>query len=508
MRARNALLLAFLLIWPASVVAQNPVDVARTYRRVHEAEILQSYAELLRIPNVASDSANIWRNARYIRDAFEERGVQMKLLHVAGASPVIYGAMNTPGATRTLGIYVHYDGQPVDASRWTHGPWTPTLYTAPMEEGGQPRPFPESGETVNPEARLYVRSAGDDKAPIATLLATLDAFRSNDVELTSNIKFFFEGEEEAGSPHLRDYIETYRDRLQDIDLWLFCDGPVHQSRRPQIVFGVRGVTGMEVTVYGASRSLHSGHYGNWAPVPGTMLAHLVASMKPVDGKVTVDGFYDSVAPIGDAEREALAALPDYDAPLKKELGLARTEGEGESLPERLLHPALTVRGLASGNVGAKARNVIPATATATLGVRLVKGNDPEHMLDLIEAHIREQGYHIIREAPDRETRLAHPKLAKVTRGQGYPAFRTAMDLPVAQQIVAAAQRASDSDVLRVPTLGGSLPLYLFDEVLGTPALIVPIANHDDNQHAPDENIRLANLWYGVNLYAAILTMPQ
>ncbi len=292
-------------------------------------------------------------------------------------------------------------------------------------------------------------------------------------------------------------------------MWLFFDGPVHQSGRPQITFGVRGVTGMALTVYGPMRSLHSGHYGNWAPVPGQLLADLLASMKDGDtGKVLIDGFYDTVDPIGPQERAALDALPSYDAALKEELGLARTEGEPETLAERLLLPSLTVKGLASGNVGALARNVIPSTAEASLGLRLVKGNDPEHMLDLVEAHIRGQGFHIVREDPDRETRLRYPKIVKVTRGVGYPAARTPMDTPVAQEVVAAARVVAGDDLLLVPALGGSLPLYLFTQTMGKPALIVPVANHDDNQHAPDENLRLANLWYAVDLYAALLTMPR
>jgi acetylornithine deacetylase/succinyl-diaminopimelate desuccinylase-like protein len=289
-------------------------------------------------------------------------------------------------------------------------------------------------------------------------------------------------------------------------LWLFCDGPVHQSRQPQIVFGVRGVTGMEVTVYGANRPLHSGHYGNWSPVPGQMLANLLATMKSIDGEVLIDGFYDTVAPLTDAERAALDELPLVDEPLKDELALARTEGS-ERLEERLLLPSLTIRGLASGNVGDKARNIIPSTATAALGVRLVKGNDPAHMLDLVEQHIRGQGVHIVRTTPSDSLLRAHPMVAKVTRGAGYPASRASMDQPLAGQVIAAAERASGQDVLRVPTLGGTLPVFLFEQVLGTPAIIVPIANHDNNQHAPDENIRLANLWYGVDLYAALLTMP-
>ena len=216
---------------------------------------------------------------------------------------------------------------------------------------------------------------------------------------------------------------------------------------------------------------------------------------------------ETVETIGEVERMALARLPSYDETLRQELGLARTEGEGATLAERLLLPSLTVKGLSSGNVGPRARNIIPASATAALGIRLVKGNNPQAMLDLVEEHIRKQGYHIVRDEPDHATRLKYPKIARVRRGGGYPASRTPMDLPVAQRVVAAMADAAGEAPVVVPALGGSLPLYLFTDRLGKPALIVPIANHDDNQHAPDENLRLANLWYGIDLYAALLTMP-
>ncbi|MEE8134168.1 MAG: peptidase dimerization domain-containing protein, partial [Gemmatimonadales bacterium] len=226
-----------------------------------------------------------------------------------------------------------------------------------------------------------------------------------------------------------------------------------------------------------------------------------------DGNGLVEGFYDTVEPLGELEQAALAALPDYDDELKRELGLFRTEGSGASLAERLLLPSLTVRGLESANVGALARNIIPATATAALGIRLVKGNAPEHMKDLVEAHIRRQGYHIVREDPNREIRLRYPRIAKVTRSGGYAAARTPMNLPIVRQVVRAMRRAAGDDLVVIPTLGGSLPLYLFTDVMAKPALILPIANHDDNQHAADENLRIANLWYGIDLYAALLTMP-
>ncbi len=502
-----ALLLGAAALAPLS--AQTGAEAARAYREANGPRILRDFARLLSLPNVASDSAGIRRNAEYIRDRLRERGVEARILTLPRAPPVVFGRLAVPGATRTLAIYAHYDGQPADSSRWTHGPWEPVLYTRAMEAGGSPRPLPADGEAVDPEWRIYARSAGDDKAPIGALLPVLEAFREAGIRPTSNVVFFFEGEEEAGSRHLEAYLREYRSLVDDVDAWLFFDGPVHQSGRPLLTFGVRGVTGLEVTVYGAVRPLHSGHYGNWAPVPGQMLAQLLASMKDERGRVLIEGFYDTVEPMGETEREALRNLPAYDEELKRELGLAWTEGEeGETLAERLMLPSLTVRGLSSGNTGRLARNVIPATATATLGIRLVKGNDPVHMQELVEEHIRRQGYHIVREDPDLETRLRYPRIAKVIRGGGYPAARSDMDLPILRSVVEAARRAAGGrEVVLAPGMGGSLPLYLFTEGLRKPILIVPIANHDDLQHAPDENLRVGNLWYGIDLYAQILTMP-
>lgn len=487
------------------LAGQSPMEAVRAYRAENEARILQDYRALLRMPNVASDSVGIRRNAAYIRDRLAELGLEAELLTVEGAPPVVLGELRVPGARRTLALYAHYDGQPADTSRWTHAPWEPALYTASMAAGGDQRPFPEPGAAVDPDWRIYGRSAADDKAPIGALLHVLEAFRRADLTPSSNLILFFEGEEEAGSPHLDEYLNRYRDRLE-ADAWLFLDGPIHASGRPQLTFGVRGVTGLSVTVYGPIRSLHSGHYGNWAPVPGMMLARLLATMKDGTGRVLIDGFYDTVAPLGPEEQAALDALPDTDADLMQELGLARTEGAPESLAERLLLPSLTVKGLASGNVGPLTRNVIPAEATAELGIRLVKGNDPDHMKDLVEAHIRDQGYHIVREAPDRATRLAHPRIARVTRNGGYPAARTDMSLPVVRSVVDAARTVAGDDLILLPSLGGSLPLYLFTDGLDKPAVIVPIANADNSQHAPDENLRVGALWYGMDLFAALLAM--
>jgi acetylornithine deacetylase/succinyl-diaminopimelate desuccinylase-like protein len=509
-RALRTLAVAMAMV-PVSASAQSGADVARAYREAHEAAIVRDFAELLSYPNRAF-TPEIQRAAAYIRDRLTGLGVSAELLQIEGASPIVYGELNVPGARRTLGIYVHYDGQAVDPSNWTNPPFEPTLYTAAMEAGGEPRSLPADGEAVDPEWRLYARSAGDDRAPIAAILPVLQAFMEGGVTPTSNLIFFFDGEEEAGSPNLARYMEENRALLDPIDIWLFFDGPAHQSGRPQITFGVRGAMGMEVTVYGATRNLHSGHYGNWAPDTGNILARLLASMKDDEGRVLVDGWYDTDDPVGEEERAALAAMPDWDDQLKHELGIVRTEGEPETLPERLLVPALNIRGITSGNTGRMARNVIPNTAVASLGIRLVKGNDPAHMRQLIVDHIQRQGFHVVSEDPDMETRLSYDRIAKVTGGGGSPAARTSMANPFAQSVLTAARAAADKafgpgSLIVAPGMGGTLPLTPFTELLGKPAIIVPTANHDDNQHAPDENLRIANLWYAIDLYASLLTMP-
>ena len=500
--------LALLFICSTAYAQSQTVEKVREYRQQKEVEILSEYLSFLKIPNVASDLPNIKRNAEYLVREFEKRGAEMELLTLTDqpdVPPVVFGELKAPNAKRTLIIYVHYDGQPADPKNWTHDPWEPTLYSGSMQEGGEPIALPEPGGKVNPEWRIYGRSASDDKVPFPAILNTLDALMDSEIALTSNLKFFFEGEEEAGSPHVRQILEQNKEKLQG-DLWVFFDGPKHQSGRPQVVFGVRGVTGMEVTVYGPSSPLHSGHYGGWSPVPGQMLTDLLATMKNETGKILVEGFNENTAPITEADRKAFATLPDYDDQIREQLGLSWTEFEGRSLIESFMYPTLTIRGLESGNTGELARNVIPTKAVASLGIRLAKGNDPEKMKDKVEEHIRKQGYHIVREDPTKDVKLNHRKVAKVTRGGGYPAVRTPIDDPMAQQVVGAIKTATNEEIILYPTFGGSLPLFHFEQVMQTPIVIVPIANHDNNQHAPDENIRIGNIWYGMDIYAEIFTM--
>jgi acetylornithine deacetylase/succinyl-diaminopimelate desuccinylase-like protein len=416
----------------------------------------------------------------------------------------VVGSIGSPAATATLGVYVHYDGQPVEPANWAHPPFSATLLDGPLHEGGRVISPPEEGEEIDPEWRVYARSASDDKTPLVAILAAIDALATADVARTVDLVFLFEGEEESGSPALGRYMTHLADRLR-ADAWLLCDGPVHQTRAPQISFGARGYAGFDLTFYGPERELHSGHYGNWVPNPVLDLARFISSCKDDHGRVTIPGFYDDTVPIDTADRAAIDALPPVEARLRDELGFGGPEVEDANYPERLMIPSFNVRGISAAAVGSEARNVIPSSATVSVDIRLAAGNDPKRMVDTVQAHLERRGYHVLDRDPTPEERRAHRRLAKLDRARGYRAARIPMQSPLAKTLMDACDRAGEGEVVALPTFGGSVPLYLFEDILESPVAIVPIANHDNNQHAPNENLRIANLWYGISLWASLLT---
>jgi acetylornithine deacetylase/succinyl-diaminopimelate desuccinylase-like protein len=502
-------LLVLLTVLPLPLFAQTTQDKVRDHRRANEHQILKEYLELLSIPNVAADTPNIRKNADFIAEMMKRRGLTPRLLEgsTPDTPPAVYAEWKTPGAQRTLLLYAHYDGQPTDPKQWTGThPWQPVFRHAALESGGQITPPPPASEPFHTEWRIYARSASDDKAGVMAILNAFSALKAKGIPLTSNIKFFFEGEEEAGSSHLAEIIRANRELLA-ADAWIICDGPVHQSGRKQVVFGVRGDVNVDVTVYAAKRPLHSGHYGNWSPNPAMMLVRLLTSMKDADGRVTIDGWYSDVETLGERERRAIAEAPQYDEELKRQLGLSRTEGAGKSLLELINVPSLNINGFASGDVGELARNIIPTTATAVLDLRLVKGNDYQRQAERLIAHIRKQGYFVVDREPTDAERAQHPLIARVTvRPGGYNAERTNMDLPISLAVIEAVQSTTRDKIVLLPTSGGSLPLSIVTENLKTVTISVPIANYDNNQHAENENVRLRNLWEGIETFAALMAM--
>jgi acetylornithine deacetylase/succinyl-diaminopimelate desuccinylase-like protein len=477
-------------------------QVVRAYRSAHEREIVAELAAFVAIPNVASDSVGIRSSAAALVQMLEHRGLHPQRLESGvGGPPAVYAEWRVPGAKRTVVFYAHYDGQPVVASQWQDGPWTPVLRDI---SGGFPGRVIalDSPTPFNPEWRLYARSASDDKGSIVGILTAIDALRAAHRAPSANVKLFFEGEEEAGSPHLRDML-TRNAPLLAADAWLLCDGPIHQSRRMQVAFGVRGAMTMELTTYGPNRPLHSGHYGNWAPNPAVTLIQLLASMRDAEGQVLIPGFADDVVPIGATEQAAARDASGSDDSLERSLALGRTEGAPRPLGEQLLRPALNITGLRAGGVGAELVNAIPSVAQAAADFRLVPRQSPARIRDVVEAHIRAQGFFIVHDTPDSTTLTSHPKVIEVRWSDGYGGARTPLDEPFAQTTVATL-RSAFPDMVLIPAFGGSLPIAPISDVLQVPFVIVPIANHDNNQHAANENLRLENLWDGIEAYAVLL----
>ena len=478
---------------------KNAVD---DYRSAREAAVINDFVDLLSIPNVAVNVADMERNADHITGLLEARGFMTQRLN-AGGSPYIYAELNNPGAAETVLIYAHFDGQPVLEENWASPPFSPTLLDAPLKDGGLPVDIDQVKGSFDPEWRLYGRSAGDDKMPIIALIHALDALAANDIDLTVNLKLLLDGEEERGSPTVGRIIDEHRD-LFDADLLLFCDGPMHQSRQTQLVFGVRGTTTLDITTYGASRPLHSGHYGNWAPNPIMRMAYLLTSMRDESGHILVDGYYDDVIPLSELERAAIAAMPDVTRSLQDELAIHTPEGRGVRLEELITQPAVNTRGMVAGGVGAKGRNIILSSATVSLNLRLVPGQQPKRVREQIEAHVAGQGFHIVYEDPAEEVLRNYEKVAKLEwRGAGYPALRTALDDPASLRLTSL-MRLIVPDLIVTPTMGGSLPLHEFGSRLSAPIIILPLANHDNNQHAENENIRLQNIWDAMSVYGAFL----
>jgi acetylornithine deacetylase/succinyl-diaminopimelate desuccinylase-like protein len=502
--------LLLLLLSATTIFAQSPHTLkVRDFVQKNQSSILEEYVSLLAIPNVASDSMNIRKNAAYIMEMMKKRSISnVQLLEASSTSvpPAVFGEVTVPGAKQTLIFYAHYDGQPVNPEQWAEGlsPFEPKLFTDTYMKG-EAKLFATS-MNYQPDWRIYARGASDDKAGVMAILNAYDAIAKSKLKPNYNIKFFFEGEEEAGSPHLADILQKHAALLKS-DLWIICDGPVHHTGNKVIVFGVRGDAHLDITVYGPKRPLHSGHYGNWAPNPGLMLAKLLSSMKDDNGHVLIKGFYDDAKPLSALEQKALAEIPNNDQQIMAELGLGWTENKGKSLREAINLPSLNINGMQSGNVGKMASNQIPTSATAVLDLRMVLGNDWKRQQEKVIDHIIAQGYHVIDHDPTDDERRQHPKLIKVVKGEdGYNAQRTPMDLPIAQKVVEAVKSTTSEPVYLLPTSGGSLPLFVFEQYLNAKTITVPIANHDNNQHAENENIRIGNLLSGIETMAGVMMM--
>jgi len=484
--------------------APSPAVIkVREWRAAHERQILAELIELVSLPNIASNKADILKNADLLTAMFERRGFAISRIVTPG-SPVLVARRDAAAkAVGTLTFYMHYDGQPTEARDWTMGaPFAPKAFK------GQ-TPFDLAGSTgpIDPDVRVYGRAVADDKGPIVAFLSAMDGLTDSKSVVPWNLRVVLDGEEEAGSPNFTAAMTANAAAVQS-DLAVVVDSPRHPSGLPTVFYGSRGVTGAEITVYGATGDLHSGNYGNFVTDPAMALTKLIASMKDAGGNVVIKGFYDGVVPLTATERRAIDEIPNVDHKLLEQFGLAKAEHPDSRIELQHNRPTLTVAGLQSGTVGANARNAVSGTATGRVEMRLVNGLDEKTQFDRLVAHIREQGYFLVNGPPDAATRRTQAKIARVTQTEkGFPIGKGNMEDP-RTEMAATAIRALDQRLVQMPTIGGSLPFSTFNDALKMPTIGLAVVNFDNNQHAVNENLRVGHLWEAIDIFAALVTMPR
>ncbi|TVP48129.1 MAG: M20/M25/M40 family metallo-hydrolase [Mongoliibacter sp.] len=462
--------------------------------------------DILSMPNDSNIPEQLVANVAWCEENLQQRGWITKKLETPGA-PLVLGHKEVPNAEKTVLFYFHIDGQPVDRKRWDQeDPYKPVLKKMNAQGKWEQIPMSRLDSEYDEEWRIFARSSSDDKGPFAMFLTAWDAMVENGLMSNYNIKVILDFEEEIGSPNLPVAVNKYKDDLK-ADMMLIMDGPRHLSNKPTLSFGARGISQITLTTYGPRAAQHSGHYGNYAPNPAFRMAQLLASMKDDDGRVIIPGYYDGIT-LTQTEKDILSQVPDDETEIKKKIGIGTTDKVGTTYQESLQYPSLNIRGLSSGWVGDEVRTIVPADATAEIDIRLVPESDPERLFSLIRKHIEDQGYHVLDTEPTDAERENYPKLIKWEGSISYQAFRTPFDSEPGVWLNKAYVRAFGEEPIRKRISGGSLPISPFVEALDNiPAVTVTTVNSDNNQHGPNENIRLGNYKEGIKTALAILTQP-
>ena len=458
--------------------------------------------DFVSIPNDALDHADINRNLTWLTKKFSERGFNSSILPTEGES-LFFAALPMDDAKPTILFYMHFDGQSVDPSKWNQPNPYKVVLKSKDGDNWQTQSFDSLDNDINYEWRLFGRSTSDDKGPIIMFLNAIDLLNKNNITLPFNIKVILDSEEEKSSKPLPKAVKEYRE-LFDADFLIINDGPVHVSEKPTVVYGCRGVTTLSLTTYGPLKPQHSGHYGNYAPNPGFQLAQALASMKDRDGKVLIKGYYDGIT-IDETTMQVLKSVPDDAKIINTNLAIKKPETVGAFYQESLQYPSLNIRGIGSGWIGEKARTIVPATATAEIDLRLVPESDGNRLKDLVKNHIEQQGFYILDSVPTRAQRMTHDKIMTVMEGSVTDAFRTELTDPYGNFLVDTMKKTFKEEVVQIRIMGGTVPIAPFINELKIPAFIVPMVNPDNNQHSPNENLKIGQIAYGIKAFYGILS---
>ena len=470
-----------------------------------DQKLFQEFYEFLSLPNDANIPNQLTANIEWCERSFKKRGFKIQSLKT-DRLPLILAEKRFNRNYPTVLFYVQVDGQPVDPTKWFQkDPFLPVLKSMNSKGEWQEIPWDNLKKDYHEDWRVFARSASDAKAPINSFLIALDIMDEQNLEPNYNIKVIMDMEEEMGSPNLPNAVKKYRKKLK-ADRLVILDGPRHPSNEPTLTFGARGIATIQLKVHGPKYPQHSGHYGNYVPNPAIRLSQIIASMKNQDGIVTIDGFYDGIE-ISDKARNVMAQVPDDENEIRRSIGISEIDKVADNYQESIQYPSLNVRGLKSGWVEKEVRTIIPSFALAEIDVRLVKETDPNRLIGLIKEHIQNQGYHITKKDPSDEERMKYGRLITFKSKISYTAFRTPIDSPIGDWLSSAIRNGFEMEPIIKRTSGGSVPISPFVNTLGVPAVTVPTVNPDNNQHSPNENIRVGNLIESVRTHLAILAQP-
>ncbi len=423
--------------------------------------------DYLRHPSISAHNIGIREVAARLSSLLTDIGLEVSTVETPGHPVVVARWDGAPGKPVVL-LYGHYDVQPPEPLElWTTPPFEPSIR----------------------DGRIYARGVADNKGQHLAQILAVEAHLKVHGRLPCNVVFLLEGEEEVGSPHMAAFVRAHRSMLA-ADLAVTADGQMHASGRPNLKFGSRGVLSFELRVRHAMRDVHSGNFGGVVPNPLWTLVHLLATMKSPQGDITIKGFHDAIVPPSEGELAAAARLPlDIEA-FKRSLGLQRLDEPADRpFYERLsFHPTFTLNGLHGGYGGPGTKTVLPHEATAKCDVRLVAAQDPADILAKIKAHVAQHA----------------PEVEVICNDLGMYPSKTPMSTPMAMPIERAITAAYGTEPLLYPSGFGSLPGYVFTDILGIPAFVVNYANADAANHAPNENMTLDCFHSGILCGAAIL----
>ena len=468
---------------------------------------LDEFIEFLSYPNDANYESDIYKLMDWTENKFKSLDFKINRLDTE-TIPLMLASKHISDDYKTVLIYMHLDGQPVDLSKWNQE--NPFIPVYKLKEDGKFVDY-DSNEIANidyetleeKDIRIFARASSDAKGPVMMLIQAMKFMNSKNIDNKFNLKLIMDFEEEKGSPSLPDAVKKHSTILKS-DALLIFDGPQHESDLPTLNFGNRGISSITLKTYGPVVPQHSGHFGNYAPNPVFRMSNILSSMKDENGIVKIKGYYDGIT-ISDQVKKYLDNVPDNEDSMLNKMQFKKPESVGSSYQEAIQFPSLNVRGIRAGWVEDEVRTIVPSECIAEIDVRLVIESDGYRLHDLIKKHIEDLGYVVLDHEPSKEERMKYEKIVKFNSTVSYPAFRTDIDSDLGNWLSETLTRTFGVEPVLRRTSGGSVPISPFVNVLNIPAVGVPTVNKDNNQHSPNENIKLINYIKGIESFVGILS---